>query len=226
MLNDWEEPMLEEYETLERLGLVECAGLLKDLAPASSYQARNLTRNPQRAAKQDQERRRRRGTAALRQANQWSMPLSVLARSLSMFMRSVPQKEWNDLAAQREVVTKPTCIRILERARLLDPGPGYPTHPKVFGAVADNCYTKGWNGKGGTSRAAERVDAEGAFVTHVLTHSHSPCLLRARGLAQAVAGSSAPVGIQSRRGSTTTTAFSACSSSQASSTISRTTFRT
>jgi hypothetical protein len=160
---DYEQEAQAEREALADLGLMEKALELRAAAPISSYAARNLQRHPEQKLKQDVVNAGVMASQSIRQANQQRFPFTTCARSVAMLMHRLNTKDWLELQSRREVLSKPTTVKLVKLMMACRPEPGFEQGSSVALHIFDQCYKKKGESRG-KHRAAERVDATGDLV--------------------------------------------------------------
>ena len=149
-----------ERSKLAELGLISKTIELKAAAPPSSYTARGLTKNVERKNEKTVGQASDMAATALRQANQQVFPVSICARSIAMLLHRVHSKDWLDLLLNREVLSRPTTIKLVHLMMACRPAPKFLQHPSCIIHIFDHTYRKKGESRG-RHRATQQVEARG-----------------------------------------------------------------
>ena len=138
---------------------------LKAAAPPSTYTSRGK-RGASRIAKHVQRQLTLASNVAaiaLRQANQQLYPFSICAKSVSSLMHRMSTKDWRALQYKKEILSKPTTIKLVKCMMACRPKPPFAEMNHYCLHIFDQCYKKKGASRG-KHRAAEQVSASGDLV--------------------------------------------------------------
>ena len=149
-------------ELAEAPSLAAGSGALMSEALSTSTYARHLHRvggDAWEEYSRKQAVRIRDMTATLRRsASTHDTPFSVAARSLYWLARGRPAKTWRDGSKSRQVVSKPTALKLLDLMRQCAPPPPFEVDNSVQVFSFDQNYLlKGCKGKKGSDRGSMKM---------------------------------------------------------------------
>ena len=102
-------------------------------------------------------------SVATRRGNQQVHTFSCCVRSLAALARRLPTKEWSRQQVRKQLLSRPTAIKLLKMAHTVRPLAGYVASTTYASYVYDQKYAKKGESRS-KHRGAERVDASGDLV--------------------------------------------------------------
>lgn len=161
--SDYTPLIADERRRLSEVGMMQMAAATKMAAPPSTYTQRGLNRNKTVRMEAEMSQATDIAATAVRQANQQNHQISICARSVWMLMRRSRSSDWTAQSRSRQVLSKPTTIKLVRLMMLCRPRALFHEMPGFALHIYDQRHTKKGAARG-THRAAEKVDASGDLV--------------------------------------------------------------